>query len=136
MPITATLSRRFYDKLGDEVTNELVNWLNAVDQSYRQEFRDLFDANFGQLRAENEQLRVELKAELEQLRSELRAEFNTGIASLRAELLVVIADRTSEIHDRIGQGERRLLVWMIGLWLSSPLATAGIVLLMRQLGWL
>lgn len=30
MPITAKLSRRFYETLGDEVANEMVDWLNAV----------------------------------------------------------------------------------------------------------
>ena len=51
MPITAKLSRKFYEKLGDEVTNELVSWLNAVDDSYRQEFRELFEVNFGRVEA-------------------------------------------------------------------------------------
>jgi hypothetical protein len=49
MPVTARFSERFYQKFGDEVTNELVDWLNAVDTSYRREFRELFDANFGRL---------------------------------------------------------------------------------------
>ncbi len=64
MPVTAKLSRKFYDKLGDDVANELVDWFNAVDTSYRAEFRDLFEANFGQVRAEMAALRSELKSEL------------------------------------------------------------------------
>ena len=28
MPVTARLSKQFYERLGDEATNELVNWLN------------------------------------------------------------------------------------------------------------
>lgn len=31
MPVTAKLSRQFYDKLGDEVANELVEWQNQVN---------------------------------------------------------------------------------------------------------
>src|SRR2546428_10219876 len=31
MPVTAKLSRAFYDRFGDELTNELVEWLNQVD---------------------------------------------------------------------------------------------------------
>ena len=30
MPVTAKLSRAFYERLGDEIANELVNWL-AMD---------------------------------------------------------------------------------------------------------
>src|SRR5574341_792581 len=41
MPVTARLSRKSSDKLGDEVANELVNWFNAVDASYRSELREM-----------------------------------------------------------------------------------------------
>lgn len=71
MPITAKLSRQFYEKLGDEVTNELVTWLNAVDDSYRQEFKELFAANFGPLRAEIDAKMGELRAEMTGLRAEM-----------------------------------------------------------------
>ncbi len=64
MPITAKLSKKFYDKLGDEVANELVEWPNTVDTSYRQEFKELFEANFGRLEAR-------LDAKLGALKSEL-----------------------------------------------------------------
>ena len=58
MPITAKLSNKFYEKLGDDVVNELVEWLNLVDTSYRQEFRELFEANFGRVTAELAGLRA------------------------------------------------------------------------------
>jgi hypothetical protein len=64
MPITAKLSRRFYERFGDDIVNELVEWLNTVDTSYRQEFKDLFDANFARLQ-------VDLDAKLERQKSEL-----------------------------------------------------------------
>lgn len=71
MPITAKLSRQFYEKLGDEVTNELVTWLNAVDDSYRQEFRDLFDANFKRLEERMNAFESRVEARLERMKSEL-----------------------------------------------------------------
>jgi len=37
MPVTAKLSRKFYDTFGDEIANELVEWFNAVDATYRSE---------------------------------------------------------------------------------------------------
>jgi len=71
MPITAKLSRRFYDRFGDDVVNELVEWLNSVDQSYRQEFKELFDANFHRLESRMEALESRMDAKLEALKSEL-----------------------------------------------------------------
>jgi hypothetical protein len=35
VPITAKLSKKFYDQLGEEIANELVDWFNAVDLTYR-----------------------------------------------------------------------------------------------------
>ncbi len=65
MPVTAKLSRKFYDKLGDDVTNELVEWFNQVDAAYRSEFRDLFEVHFARFEAKLEQRIAELRAELE-----------------------------------------------------------------------
>ena len=112
MPVTAKLSRAFYEKLGDEVTNELVNWLNAVDASYRQEFRDLFEATFGQVRAEMAALRAELKAE---------------VAVLRAEMKADMAGLEQRLNDRIRAQKQELLFWMFLFWVG----TVGAVLLQR-----
>ncbi len=65
MPITAKLSRQFYEKLGDEVADELVNRFNAVDLSYREEFRDLFEAHFGRLEARLAQQTAELRSDFD-----------------------------------------------------------------------
>ena len=40
MPVFAKLSKAFYDKLGEEVVNELVDWLNAVDARFREDYYD------------------------------------------------------------------------------------------------
>lgn len=64
MPVTAKLSRRFYDTFGDETTNELVDWFNGVDTQYKSELKELADAYYGRFRAE-------LRAELAGLRSEM-----------------------------------------------------------------
>ena len=64
MPITAKLSRKFYDKLGDDVANELVEWFNKVDATYRADLRELNELNFARFDAKLEQRLVELKTEL------------------------------------------------------------------------
>lgn len=87
MPITATLSRKFYEKLGDEVTNELVAWLNAVDQSYRQEFRELFEAHFGRLEERVNTLEGRVDAKLAAMETRMDAKFDAKLEALKSELL-------------------------------------------------
>ena len=65
MPVTAKLSRKFYERLGDDVANELVEWFNQVDAAYRSEFRDLFEVHFARFDAKLEQRIAEVKGELE-----------------------------------------------------------------------
>lgn len=46
MPVTATLSRKFYERFGDELTKELVEWFNQVDSRYKSDLRELNELNF------------------------------------------------------------------------------------------
>jgi hypothetical protein len=64
MPVTAKLSKKLYDKLGHDVVDELVEWLNQVDAAYRSEFRDLFEAHFARFETKLEQRTGELRAEI------------------------------------------------------------------------
>lgn len=74
--MTATLSRKFYEKFGDDITNELVNWFNQVDATYRADLRELNELNYARF-----------EAKLEQRIAEVRADLRTGLANLRAELV-------------------------------------------------
>ena len=64
MPVTAVLSKKFYERLGEDVTNELVNWFNAVDAAYRAELRELNDLNFARFDARMGERLAELKADM------------------------------------------------------------------------
>jgi hypothetical protein len=64
VPVTAVLSKRFYERFGEDVTNELVNWFNSVDATYRTDLRELNERNFARFDATLEQRLAELKAEL------------------------------------------------------------------------
>jgi hypothetical protein len=109
VPVTAKLSKRFYEILGEDVANELVDWLNAVDLTYRSDLRDLNELNF-----------VRFDAKLEQRIAELRAEFRQSIAELRAEL-------RTELHTfRV-----EILRWMFGFWVTTLLALGGLMLGLR-----
>jgi hypothetical protein len=69
MPVTAKLSQLFYEKLGEQVANELVDWFNAVDATYRGDLRELNETNFARFEAKLEQRLAELRADL---RDEIR----------------------------------------------------------------
>ena len=64
MPVTAKLSRKFYEKLGDDIANELVEWFNAVDATYRSDLRELNELNFARFDAKLEQRLADLETRL------------------------------------------------------------------------
>ncbi len=66
MPVTARLSQRFYERLGDNVANELVDWFNLVDATYRKDLKDLNELNFARFDATLGQRFAEADATLEQ----------------------------------------------------------------------
>jgi hypothetical protein len=80
VPVTAKLSRKFYDALGDEVANELVEWFNQVDLTYRTELRDLNELNFARFDAK-------LEARVERGFAEGDARLDAKLAAMRAELI-------------------------------------------------
>lgn len=78
MPVTAKLSRNLYEKLGDDVAAELVDWFKAVDATYKADLKETNDLNWERFKAtlneKNSALRAELREEMSLLRSELRSE--------------------------------------------------------------
>jgi hypothetical protein len=87
MPVTAKLSRKFYEQFGDELTNELVEWMNQVDSGYRTEFRELFELNFSRFEARLQQGLTELRTEFRESVAGLKGDLRTEIAASRAESL-------------------------------------------------
>jgi len=137
MPVTAKLSQKFHQRLGDEVANELVEWLNAVDTSYRQEFKGLFEANFGRVEARMDQLRAEVQSELGRVGArmdQLRAEVSSELARLEARS----EERSTSLLSRMDAVESRrdakleglkseLLRWMFLFWVGTMGTVLAIV---------
>jgi hypothetical protein len=87
MPVTARLSRRFYETFGDEIANELVDWFNVVDATYRSELRELNELHYARFDARLEQRLAELEARIDARFERLSAEFRTELAAQRADLI-------------------------------------------------
>ena len=104
MPVSAKFSEEFYERLGHGVADELVDWFNTVDATYRSDLRDLFQGQFTALRHEIEQRFAAFDAKLERRISELRSDLREEIAGLRVDM-----------HGM----ETRLIRWMVAMWAGT-----------------
>ena len=135
MPVTARLSKRFYDVLGEDVANELVDWFNAVDLTYRADLRELNELNYARFEAKLEQRLAELRAELRQELGDLRAGLRAEIAALRAEIRTELQVVRTEVHQGNTALERvraELLRWMFGFWVTTFLGVAGLLIALNN----
>jgi hypothetical protein len=105
VPIAVKLSKKFYDRLGEDIVNELVEWFNQMDVTYRSDLRELNETNW-----------LRFDAKLEQRIAEVRSELQAFKAEIRGDLKELKAD---------------LIKWMFLFWAGT--AFAG--LLFRTFGW-
>ena len=105
MPVTAKLSRALYERLGDAVADQLVDWFNMVDATYRADLRELNELNFSRF-----------DAKLEQRIGELRAEMHACFARVDA-----------RIEQRMAELETHLTKRLFAFWAAQAAATAGLV---------
>lgn len=94
MPVTGRFSKNFYDRLGDQVAQELVEWFNQVDATYRGDLRDLNETNFIRFDARLEQRTAELQACLEQRMASLESKLEQRMAALETRLERSLAAQT------------------------------------------
>jgi hypothetical protein len=113
VPVTAKLSKQFYDQLGEGVANELVEWFNLVDATYKAELRELNELNFARFDAKLEQ-------RLTELRSDVRLEMHTGFAAVSKDIAAV----RKEIAEAIGSAKSDLMKWSFVFWVGAVAAIA------------
>ncbi len=115
MPVTAKFSEEFYERLGHGVADELVDWFNTVDATYRSDLRDLFQGQFTALRHEIEQRFAALDAKLERRISELRSGLREEMAGLETRL----SHRIDGLRVDMNSMETRLIRWMVAMWAGT-----------------
>ena len=118
MPVTAKLSRKFYELFGDEIANELVTWFNDVDANYRADLRELNELNFARFDAKVEQRFAEADAKWERRFVQLEARVERGFA-----------DADAKLERRFAEQRADLLRWTFVYWGGSVVTTVGLVLL-------
>ena len=126
MPVTAKLSRRFYEKFGDDIANELVEWFNMVDATYRSDLRDLNEWNFARFDAKLEQRLAEQDAKWERRIAQLRAEMELGFARMDARF-VGMDGKFVGVDGKLAQLETRLTKRLFGFWVAQAATTVGLV---------
>ena len=110
MPVTARLSKNFYDRFGDDVANELVEWFNSVDATYRANLRELNEMNFARFDAKMEQRLGKLEAQIDARFVQIGA----GFEALR-----------KDVDGRFDRFETKMTVRMFTFFTGQTLALAG-----------
>ena len=134
MPVTAKLSRRFYETFGDDIANELVEWFNQVDATYRADLRELNELNFQRFDAKLEQRLARqdarwegqlaaLKGELHTAIAEVKADVRREMAELRAELRTAMADQRADLHRSVSR-----------YWAGTVIPLAGLIIALHAMG--
>ena len=142
MPVTARLSKRFYDRLGDDIANELVDWFNSVDATYRLDLKELNELNFARFDAKVDQRFAESDAKWERRFADFEVKWERRFADFEVkwerrfieleanwerrftELRIEFAGLRVEFAAR----ETRLVRWMFAFWSTNLLALAGLAL--------
>ena len=139
MPVTAKLSRKFYDRLGDDIANELVAWFNAVDETYRQDLRELNELNFSRFDAKMGQRLAEYDSKLDRRFAEFEvklehrlAEFEVRMEQRFAESQVKMEQRFAELEAKMNSQRVNLIKWMVVCWAGTVIPILGTVVALAQ----
>ena len=124
MPVAVRLSRNFYDRFGDEATNELVTLLNDVDLTYRSELKDAFANNIAVFDAKLEQRLAAQDARIEKRLAEQDARFEKRFATIDIQF--------AEVRGDMKGLQSTLLRWMFGFWAATVLSLAGLLVATRS----
>jgi hypothetical protein len=119
MPITATLSRKFYEKFGDDLTNELVNWLNQVDATYRSDLRELNELNFARFDGSLGQRLTELRSEMVARFTQADAKLEQRVVQLEAKIEAKLDTLKADLSAGMAGAETRIIRWTFLFFVAS-----------------
>ena len=133
MPITAKFSKAFYDTLGHEIADEMVNWFNQADTVYRTQLRELNDLNYARFEAKLDQRFAEQDAKWERRFAEQSTKWEQRFGESDAKWERRLGDLSAKVEKLAAIVEAQplaiqanLLKWMVVLWATTILAIVGI----------
>lgn len=124
MPITAKLSRNFYERLGDDIASELVDWFNSVDEEYRRQYREANDLNWERFKEFHRAETTDFRRDIDSRFKDVDAEF----AKVRAEM----AAEFSKVRSEIADFRAEMMKWMFIYWTGSIITLGGLMLVLLQ----
>lgn len=132
MPVTARLSKKFYDRFGDDIANDLVDWFNQVDATYRADLRELNELNFARFDAKLEQRTSQLESKLEQRIAQVESKLEQRIAGVESKFEQRISQLESKLEAKIGALRAELIKWMFIFWAGTVIPVVGMVALLTR----
>jgi hypothetical protein len=108
MPVTARLSRLFYERLGEQVANELVEWFNAVDLTYRTDLREMNELNYARFSADVGARFSAQDARIDRLFAEFEVRMEKRFAEFEVRMEKRFADFEVRIEKRFAEFEVRM----------------------------
>ena len=108
MPVTAKLSRRFYDAIGDDVANDLVTWFNEVDATYRADLKELNEANFIRSDSRLEQRFAEFELRIDRRFAGFEDAANLRFSEFEARIDQRFAASEAKVDQRFAALEARI----------------------------
>jgi len=123
------LSRKFYETIGEDVTNELLDWFKSVDQTYRNDLRELNELNF-----------TRFDARFEQRLAEFDAKWGSQFATIDGRFIAIdgrFIAMDAKLEQRLAELKSDLIKWMFAFWVPTALgiigtAVAVVALLVRR----
>ena len=109
----------FYDRLGEDVANELVDWFNQVDATYRADLRELNELNFARFDAKLEQRITELRLEIGRLEERMESRFQTMESRFQT--------MEERLKGALAIQKAGMVRWMLGFWLATVIPVLGLV---------
>jgi hypothetical protein len=99
MPVALKLSKEFYERVGEQVANELVDAFNQVDATYRSDLKEMNESNFARYDAKMDARFAQFDAKMDARFAQFDAKIEARFAQFEA--------RFSQFDARFAQFEAR-----------------------------
>jgi hypothetical protein len=109
VPVTARLSGKFYERFGDDIANELVEWFNAVDSTYQGQLKEINDLNWARMEARFDA-------------------FDSRMSAFEVRMEARMAAFESRMEARFEKFRSEMLLWMFAFWTATVIPLIGVML--------
>jgi hypothetical protein len=109
VPVTARLSGRFYERFGDDVANELVDWFNAVDSTYQGQLKEINDLNWARMEARFDA-------------------FDARMDAFEARIVGRMDAFEFRMEAQFQKFRSEMLLWMFAFWSATVIPLIGVML--------